>query len=118
MCAIRILSRPYAKEGLTVTRTPLLGGPVAQRPARRTDRGHREGEPRESIDEASAALRAKRPAGAHPDEIAAMLGAIPDMREGKRTTARGRSRDLGIAGAVFGRQSATGYRFVEVVELS
>jgi hypothetical protein len=35
----------------------------------------------ESIDEAITALRAKRPEGARPDEIVAMLDAIPDMRE-------------------------------------
>jgi len=35
---------------------------------------------RESIDEAIAALRAQRPNGSHPDEIVAMLDAIPDMR--------------------------------------
>jgi site-specific DNA recombinase len=36
---------------------------------------------RESIEEAIAALRVKRPGGAHPDEIVAMLDAIPDMRD-------------------------------------
>ena len=35
----------------------------------------------ESIDEAITALRVKRPEGARPDEIVAMLDAIPDMRE-------------------------------------
>lgn len=35
----------------------------------------------ESIEEAITALRAKRPDGAHPDEIGAMLDAIPDMRD-------------------------------------
>jgi site-specific DNA recombinase len=35
----------------------------------------------ESIDEAITALRAKRPEGARPDEIVAMLDALPDMRE-------------------------------------
>jgi len=36
---------------------------------------------RESIEEAIVARRAKRPAGSHPDEIVAMLDAIPDMRD-------------------------------------
>lgn len=38
----------------------------------------------ESIEEAIATLRAKRLEGAHPDEIAAMLDAIPDMRDALR----------------------------------
>jgi site-specific DNA recombinase len=36
---------------------------------------------RESVDDAIAALRAQRPNGSHPDEIVAMLDAIPDMRD-------------------------------------
>jgi len=35
----------------------------------------------ESIEGTIAALRAKRPEGAKPDEVVAMLDAIPDMRE-------------------------------------
>ncbi len=35
----------------------------------------------EAVQEAIAALRVNRPDGAHPDEIAAMLDAIPDMRD-------------------------------------
>lgn len=35
----------------------------------------------EAVEEAIATLRAKRPEGAHPDEIAAMLDAVPDMRQ-------------------------------------
>lgn len=38
----------------------------------------------EGVEEAIAALRAKRPEGAHPDEIAAMLDATPDMRQALR----------------------------------
>lgn len=34
-----------------------------------------------SIEEASAGLRAKRPEGAHPEDVAAMVDAIPDMRQ-------------------------------------
>jgi hypothetical protein len=37
---------------------------------------------RDAIEEAVLALRAKRPGGSHPDEIVAMLDAIPDMRDG------------------------------------
>jgi hypothetical protein len=32
------------------------------------------------------ALKAKRPAGHHPDEIAAMLNAVPDLRKALKTT--------------------------------
>ncbi len=39
-----------------------------------------------SVTEAIAALRGKRPSGSSPDEIAAMLDAIPDMRDALATT--------------------------------
>ena len=34
-----------------------------------------------AIEDASAGLRASRPEGAHPDEVGAMLDAVPDMRQ-------------------------------------
>ena len=39
---------------------------------------------REAIQEADTRLKAKRPSGSHPDEIAAMLDAVPDMRNAIR----------------------------------
>jgi site-specific DNA recombinase len=44
---------------------------------------------RKAVEEAIAALRAKRPEGGHPDEIAAMLDAIPDMRQALREANEG-----------------------------
>ena len=38
----------------------------------------------EAVEEAIATLRAKRPEGAHPDQIVAMLDAIPDIRDALR----------------------------------